>query len=168
MGNVAQLEDYQNRNNFYSVNFHTYGIKILYKKCWQFLSYIFEWKYCRSIILTVVVGAGFWGSSWDILTKGTLLPELTLTFKSWGVVVVGGGGGGGGGGPWDFTVSTGTVSILDSRFPVPSPSPSRLTINRLKTYSKDSKLASGLMPINIFQAKKSNKSSPGQCKCRAV
>ena len=31
------------------------------------------------------------------------------------------------GGPGHFTVSTGTVSILDSRFPVPSPSPSRLT-----------------------------------------
>ena len=31
--------------------------------------------------------------------------------------------GGGGGGPGHFTVSTGTVSILDSRFPVPFPVP---------------------------------------------
>ena len=31
----------------------------------------------------------------------------------------------GGGGPGHFTVSTGTVSILDSRFPVPFPVPAR-------------------------------------------
>ena len=35
------------------------------------------------------------------------------------------------GGPGHYTVSTGTVSILDSRFPVPSPSPSRLTIEKV-------------------------------------
>ena len=33
------------------------------------------------------------------------------------------GGGWVGGGPGHFTVSTGTVSILDSRFPVPFPVP---------------------------------------------
>ena len=52
----------------------------------------------------------------------------------WAVGYVGGVMGGAVGyvgGPWDYTVSTGTVLILDSRFPVPSPSPSRLTIGLL-------------------------------------
>ena len=45
-----------------------------------------------------------------------------------------------GGGPGHYTVSTGTVSILDSRFPVPCPSPSRLTITTVIYKSKYKKM----------------------------
>ena len=52
---------------------------------------------------------GFRGSSWDILTKGTLLSECSFMVKSWGWVVV----------AHEILLSAlglGVVSILDSHF----------------------------------------------------